>query len=339
MKRSALSLDEIADWRNLAAAFHRASQGKRARDEVMRFTARLDEELEQLRRGILTGSIRLGRMSSFRIHDPKPRLIHAPAFRERVLHHAIMAHVGPVLDRSLVFDSYACRVGKGTLAAVLRCQHHARRYAWYGKIDIRQYFASIDHETLKALLARRFKNVKLLDLLARLIDSHHSRPGKGLPIGALTSQHFANAYLADLDRLFLERSKVSGLVRYMDDTVWWSDSKGAAEGVFAEALDFARETLLLEVKSPAIYGRSGQGLSFCGFRILPGALLLSRRRKRRYGALRRVHEDSYRDGRLNSIDLQSGYAAAFALTKHADAVSWRREQLRRHPVARELQDV
>ena len=339
MKRSAVSLEEIADWRNLAAAFQRASQGKRARVEVVRFGAKLDDELERLRRGILSGEIELGRMSSFRIRDPKPRLIHAPCFRERVLHHAIMAHVGPVLDRSLIVDSYACRLGKGTIAAVQRCQHHARRYAWYGKIDIRQYFASIDHETLNAQLARRFKNKHLLALLARIIDSHHSEPGKGLPIGALTSQHFANAYLSGLDRLLLERRKVRGLVRYMDDTVWWSDGKNQAKDVFVEAAKYARRELKLEVKSPAQFGQSRHGLSFCGFRILPGALPLSRRRKRRYAAIRLQHEDAYCAGRSIPCQLQAGYASALALTTHADARRWRQEQLRRHPLAPELHHV
>lgn len=339
MERSGVGLDDLADWHNLAAAFHRASTGKRARFEVQRFGARLDVELARLQRDILSGEIELGRMTSFRIHDPKPRLIHAPAFRERVLHHAVMAHVGPVLDKSLVFDSYACRAGKGTLAAVQRCQHHARRFPWYGKIDIKQYFASIDHQRLNALLRRRFKNQGLLALLTRIIDAHHASPGKGLPIGALTSQHFANAYLAGLDRLLLERRKVRGLVRYMDDTVWWCGSKAEVREAFAHAVDFARRDLFLTVKPPAFFGQSRPGLCFCGFRILPGAILLSRRRKRRYAELRRHYEEEYLQGRIGALDLQAGYASALALTTHADAKSWRQEQLRRHPLASELLDV
>jgi hypothetical protein len=124
----------------------------------------------------------------------------------------------------------------------------------------------------------------------------------------------------------------------MDDTVWWCDGKNAVEAVFGEALEFARRDLLLEVKLPAFFGRSRHGLSFCGFRILPGALLLSRRRKQRY-AFRRQHEDAYRDGRASALQLQAGYASALALAVQADAVSWRREQLRRQPLASELHDV
>src|SRR4051794_39912442 len=200
MKRSSVTLADVADWDNLAAALWQASRGKAAQADVSAFRANLDCELGSLRHDILNGSVHVGETRAFRIHDPKPRLIHAPAFRERVLHHALMAHVGPVLDRALVFDTYACRVGKGALAAVRRCQQHGRRFAWYAKIDIRAYFASIDHAVLLAMLRRQFKDRPLLDLMGRIISAYHDRPGKALPIGALTSQHFANYYLSGLDR-------------------------------------------------------------------------------------------------------------------------------------------
>jgi RNA-directed DNA polymerase len=98
-----------------------------------------------------------------------------------------MALAGPVMERSLVFDTFACRFGKGTLAAVRRCQQHARRYPVFAKMDIRSFFPSIDHGVLNALLARRFKNRGLLELFARIIAAHQSAPDKGLPIGSLTS--------------------------------------------------------------------------------------------------------------------------------------------------------
>ena len=249
MKRSGLGLDDIADWRNLTAAFHRAAQGKGDRDEVQRFRADLFGELARLRAALLDGSVEVGRLRCFHIRDPKPRVIHAPCFRERVLHHALMAHVGPVLDRALVADTYACRVGKGTLAAVQRVQHHLRRFPWYAQIDIRAYFATIDHQVLLARLERRFKDRGLLALFARIIAAHHTEPGKGLPIGALTSQHFANYYLAGLDRLLLESCRVRGLARYMDDLVWWGDEKAAVCDALDQACAYAQDPLQLTVKT------------------------------------------------------------------------------------------
>jgi hypothetical protein len=165
---------------------------------------------------------RRSRVDYKEVLDESDFALYSPCFRERVLHHALMAQVGPVLDRALVDDSYACRVGKGTLAAVLRVQQHLRRWPWYAQIDIRGYFANIDHERLRDLLARRFKNPGLLALMAGIIDSYHTRPGRGLPLGELTSQHLANYYLNGLDRLLLEDCRVNGLVRYMDDLLWSS---------------------------------------------------------------------------------------------------------------------
>jgi RNA-directed DNA polymerase len=332
VRRSKVTLTDVAEWHNLVAAFWQASRGKAARADVASFRRDLDQQIAGLRHDILDGTVRLGDMRAFRIHDPKPRLIHAPAFRERVLQHALMAHAGPVLDRAMVDDTYACRVGKGALAAVHRCQQHVRRFPWYAKIDIRAYFASIDHGVLMTMLRRRFKDRPLLALMARIIEAHHDGPNNGLPIGALTSQHFANAYLSPLDRLLLEGCRVRGMVRYMDDIIWWTDSKQAARAVLDTISTFVRERLLLEIKQPVLIGRSSGGVSFCGFRVLPGALLLSRRRRRRYIECRRRWERAFAAGEIGAETLQAGYASALAITAHADAAGWRRAQLRRAPL-------
>jgi RNA-directed DNA polymerase len=332
MKRSPVGLIEIADLHNLAAAFHAAARGKRGRGDVEAFRANLDGELAALRAGLLAGTIEPGPMRCFRIHDPKPRLIHAPGFRDRVLHHAIMAHVGPVLDRTLVDDTFACRVGKGTLAAVLRAASHAGRHAWFVQIDVRAYFASINHAVLLGLIARLFSNKPLLALLTRIVGAHGDGAGRGLPIGTLTSQHFANFYLAGLDRLMLERDGVRGYVRYMDDAVWWTnDRREGCAGLEAARL-FLAEARHLEIKPPVRIGLTRNGLGFCGFRILPDRILLSRRRRQRYGLLRRRAERGFAARQIDAPGLQAGYAVALALTLHADAEGWRRGQLRRHPL-------
>jgi RNA-directed DNA polymerase len=305
------------------------------RSEVQRFAADLDNQLASLRADILAGTVPVGRSRRFRIHDPKPRIIHAPCFQERVLHHAIMAHVSPVLDRALVEDTYACRIGKGALAAVQRAQHHACRWPWWCKVDIRAYFASVDHAMLKGLLARKLKDPGLLTLLGRIIDAHSDAEdlARGLPIGALTSQQFANFYLGGLDRLLLEQCRVRGLVRYMDDLVWWGESRAEVHAVLDAARTFCADRLHLEIKTPALIGRSAGGLMLCGYRILAGRLLLSRRRKRRYSARRRHWEQLYAMGLIDGQTLQAGYSAALGITLPAEAAGWRREQLQRVPIA------
>ena len=339
MRRSSLGLSDVADWHNLAAAFHRAARNTSNRSAADRFRLHLETNLANLRSDILSETITVGKMTSFQIRDPKPRQIHAPEFRERVLHHALMAHVGPVLDRSLIDDTYACRTGLGALAAVFRCQHHLQRFPWFVQIDIRRYFASIDHEILFNHLCRKFKDRRLLLLLQRIIDAFHTAPGKGLPIGALTSQYFANFYLSTLDRQLLGDSGARGLVRYMDDLVWWTNDRESARRLLTLARTFAWDELGLTIKDAARVGRSRDGLVFCGYRISPGAILLSRRRKKRYTERRRYWERAYVKGFIDAPTLQRNYAAVYGMTCHADAAVWRLEQLRRHPLEGLLNDL
>ncbi len=331
MRRTAIYLDDVADRDHLAWAFWRSARGKRDRAEVRWFAEDLDGELDRLRGRILDGTVRLGRYHRFEIRDPKTRTIHAPAFRERVLHHALMARLEPVFERYLVDDTFACRPGKGNLAAVLRAQHHARRWRWYLKLDMRAYFASIDHQVLKDLMRRRVKGAGVLALIDRIIDAYHTVPGRGLPIGALTSQHFANLYLAPLDRHLLEELRVGGLVRYMDDVVAWHRDRASLRRALASCRRFAAGRLGLEIKPGWQLQRSSRGLTLCGFRVYPRSLRLSARRRRRYREARQRWELAYRQGRIDANGLQAGYASALAITAGADAVAFRRHELSARP--------
>jgi hypothetical protein len=331
MKRTGLCLEQVASASNLAQAFWRAAKGSPRDRQVALWRARVDQELATLGVGILSGQLELGRFRTFRIRDPKPRTIRAPCFQERVLHHALMAVVGPCLDRALVDDTFACRVGKGAHAAARRAQVHLRRFPWRVQIDIRAYFASVHHVTLKALLRRRLKGAAGLTLIDRIVDCHADGPGRGLPIGALTSQHFANYYLSSFDRFLLEQLRVCGMVRYMDDIVWWCSSEREARDGVQRARTFLADQLRLEIKATPCVAASRQGLNLCGFRVFPGALLLSPRRKRRYAAARKQWERAYLDGVIDERTLQAGYAAARAITGQADANGFCREQLRRVP--------
>jgi hypothetical protein len=326
VQRAAIQLDDIASWHNLTRAVERAARGKRSRPEVMAFLERFDQNLTALQTQILDGTVPVGVMTRFHIRDPKPRVIHAPCFRERVLHHAIMAYVGPVLDRALIDDTFACRTGKGTLATVYRCQQHVRRFPWYAKMDVRQYFASVNHAVLKHQLRQRLKGRPLLALLDRIIDAHHDTPGTGLPIGALTSQNFANFYLNPLDRFLLESYRVAGLARYMDDFVCWDWSRRRVVDVVKQARDFLRLELKLTLKDSVQVNQSARGLPICGYRVFAGTIRLARSRRKRYIRAKRYWERQYRAGCLSAGALQRAFDAVLAITAHADATAWRRRQ-------------
>ncbi len=329
--RSNIGLADVADIETLTTAFWQAARGKRLRRDMQSFAADLDGELARLREDILAGQVPEGRWTSFQIFDPKLRQILAPCFRDRVLHHALMLHIGPVLERALVDDTFACRPGKGSLAAVLRAQHHVRRFPWFVKSDMRAYFASIDHAALRGVLQRRFKNPGLLALCNRILERTPGPDGRGLPIGALTSQFFANTYLDALDRYLLETLGVRAMVRYMDDVVWWCDSRETAKATLDAARAFVAQERGLEVKPSALIGRSTQGLPFLGFRVLPGTLRLSLRRRRRYTAARAKWEAEFIAGRIDARALQTGYASALGITAHAEATAWRTAEMARRP--------
>ena len=139
MRRTRIELPDIADLGNLAQAAYLAGRGKRQRPEVAAFFADLERSLGRLAEGILAGTRPLGLYRPFPVWDPKRRLIHAPCFEDRVLHHALFAHAGPVLERAMVDSCFACRPGKGPLAAVRRAQSALRCLRWYAKVDVRGY--------------------------------------------------------------------------------------------------------------------------------------------------------------------------------------------------------
>jgi RNA-directed DNA polymerase len=167
--------------------------------------------------------------------------------------------------------------------------------------------------------------------VARILERTPDGPGRGLPIGALTSQHFANTYLAGFDRFLLEACGVRGLVRYMDDVVFWCDTRERAREVLLAATSYLAQERGLALKPDALVGRSEHGLPFLGFRILRGALRLSLRRKRRFTAARARSERAFLEGRTTALELQAGYASALAITAHADASGFLRAELLRRP--------
>jgi len=326
MRRTLVRIEDVADRDNLVMAFRLASRGKRHQPDQRAFAANLDAELEQMRAGILTNTITVGSSRRFVIHDPKRRTIHAPVFRERVLHHALMRHLGPVLDTRLIHHTYACRIGGGQFAALDHAQRCAIRCGWFLQLDVRGYFDAIPHEPLLAQVARIVKGDATLALLRRIITAHATAPGCGLPIGALTSQHLANRYLDPIDRLATEVLRVGGYVRYMDDLVVWGDRVEDLQRWHAALVEQAVR-LGLAFK-PAVINRTAHGVDLLGWRVFPGWRRLDRdgrqRLWRRWCALDAAWEDAARPERLLAEKAQ----AAVAWARNGETGGWRRRCLR-----------
>jgi hypothetical protein len=200
MKRVGNLFDAIVDHDNLLTAVWNAKRGRSHRPEVRLYLSGLDRHLAALADGLSAGTFPVGRFQQFLIRDPKERVITAPCFPERVLHHAIMNVCEPHFERWLISDTFACRAGKGRSAALARARQFAKQNTWFLSLDVRKYFDSIDHDVLRRSLTRRIKDVRVLDLFGRIIAGYRGGIGRGLPIGSLTSQHFANFYLDPLNR-------------------------------------------------------------------------------------------------------------------------------------------
>ena len=272
------------------------------------------------------------KLKRFVIFDPKKRIIHAPCFNDRVFHHAVMNFIGPVLDRAMIEYSFACRKGKGVHAAAKQVQKNIRRYSWYVKIDILNYFESIDHHLLFQMLQRKIKGREVLNITKQIIAGYNTSPEKGLPIGTLPSQHFANYFLDKLDRYIIEKLHVNSYVRYMDDIIWWCNDKKDSKAILKNVIEYIEKNLMLEVKKNVIQiNKSTKGVTYCGFRIFPGKIRLTPRKQKRYTAMRNKWENAYRSGLINKIKLQSAYDSVNAITLHADSIEWKKQQLIRYP--------
>jgi retron-type reverse transcriptase len=280
MKRIGMLYDGIWHWDTLRVAFHLARKGSRHSRDVVSFEKNLDRNLRHLQGEIRSERVCLAGFTQFVIHDPKERTITAPGFRDRVLHHAIMQVCEPFFDRWLISDSYACRKGKGRLAALQRATGFARQHGWFLKLDIRKYFESIPQERLLVALARKFKDHRLLGLFEQILRSHP----KGLPIGSLTSQHWANFYLGSVDRLVKEHLRIPGYVRYMDDFVLWDNDPNRLKHAWSVIEHHVVTQLGLELKAGSNLNRCSHGMDFCGFRVFPGWRILNRRSLRRFSA-------------------------------------------------------
>ena len=213
--------DRVAAFEPLCAAALRAAAGKRRAPGPAAFLANLEPEVLRLERELRAGTWRPGGYVSFEVRDPKRRLISAAPFRDRVVHHAVHAVIAPLFERGFIHHTYANRVGKGTHRAVARYERLRDRHRHVLRGDIYRYFPAIDHEVLKADLRRRIACARTLAVLDRIVDAsnpqepvHLYYPGddlftpyerrRGLPIGNLTSQLFANVYLDRFDHFTAE---------------------------------------------------------------------------------------------------------------------------------------
>jgi len=328
MRRANNLLPLIADPDNLRFATWKAAKGKRYTLAVLKYQEDLDENLRQLREQIMRARVEVGDYRYFKVYEPKERQICASAFREQVLHHALMNECHPYFERAQIFDSYASRKGKGTYAALERAKDHTFRYAWFLKLDVRKFFESLHHGVMKRQLARLFKEEGLLQIFYTIIDSYEAHPDRGVPIGNLTSQYFANHYLSELDHFIKEKLHIQAYVRYMDDMVLWHDDKEALKSALKSIQNFLESRLHCTLK-PTMLKCSKHGLPFLGYHIFPHHVHLLQKSKLRFICKLTCIEGNCQSGAWSEEICARHALPLIAFTNHADAKLFRKNVLLR----------
>jgi len=276
---------------NLFQAWSEFRKGKSKRYDVQLFERNLEDNLFGLHKSLKDKTYKHGTYHSFYVNDPKQRHIHKASVSDRVAHHLLYTFLYKLFDKTFIYDSYSCRLDKGTHKGVDRLEVFARKVSqnyttgcWVLKCDIKKFFTSVDHEVLLSLLKKKINDNDIIWLIEQIIYSFHSEKGegKGMPLGNLTSQVFANIYLNELDQFVKHNLKVKYYIRYADDFLILSGYKDALQRNLVTIDEFVKNDLNLELHpNKIIFRKLEWGIGFLGYIVLPHYILPRTKTKRR----------------------------------------------------------
>jgi retron-type reverse transcriptase len=338
-----ITAGELFSLRSLHAAAARAARGKRRRANVARFVVDLEPELVTLRGELLAGAFKPSRPRLLAVRDPKPRTISVLPFRDRVVHQAVAAVLAPRIERRLIADSYACRPGRGTHAALARGRAWSRTFAFHAHLDVVKYFPAVDHAFVRAQLAQDVRERWLRALAERILEAGAGEayrahfPGDelftpltravGLPLGSLTSQLWANRFLDPIDHLVKDRLRVRAYLRYMDDLLLFGDDRAALVDI-CHRVEAACWSMRLRLH-PWEVRPTRAGVGLVGYRVMPEQVRMRRstvaRAERRLARQLALVER----GALDPSRVWEGLRATFAHYAFADTFRLKERMLRR----------
>ncbi len=284
MKKYKHLFEKLCSWQNIILAWRKARKGKTKKDYVLEFESDIKNNLSLIKKELENLSYYPKPLKRFIVKDPKTRVIHSSAFRDRIVYHAIVNIIEPIFEKVFIHDSCASRIGKGNLFALKRFDEFKRRVSkngktkgWFNsnqikgycfKADIKHYFQEVDHTILFRILSRKIGDEKILEIIQRILNNFDSETlGKGMPLGNLTSQFFANVYLNELDYFVKHNLKAKYYLRYVDDFVILHNSREQLENWKEEINNFLIKNLKLELhpQKTKIISLS-RGIDFVGFR-------------------------------------------------------------------------
>ncbi len=302
---------------NLFLSWREFKRGKTKRKDVQEFEFNLEDNIFQLYNELKNKTYKHSKYSSFYIQDPKLRNIHKAKVKDRIVHHLISKYLQHIYEKTFIHDSYSCRLNKGTHKAVNRLRRFSLKQSknnktnfYCLKCDIKKFFDSVDHNILIEILEKEIKDGKILWLLKEIVRSFHRIENKGIPLGNLTSQYFANIYLNELDQFIKHKLKIKYYLRYTDDFVILDRNKDYLENIIIPISEFLKNQLNLCLHPDKIIMRKyNQGIDFLGYVILPYYRVLRTKTKKRMFK------------KINQKNLQS----YLGVLKHCNSYKLRRE--------------
>lgn len=316
-------IEDIASFQNLHMAFQKAYKGKKNDPEAAHFFLNLEENLFDLKKELLSKTYTPGRYRYFRIRFPKERIISVAPFKDRVVHHALVRIIEPIFEKKFVENSFACRKGKGTHRAVLLAQKLLLYNSFYLKMDVEKYFETLDHEKFIEIFSEEIDDAHVLWLVKKIFQTSERSSGvagKGIPIGNLTSQFFANVYLDKLDHYIMDVCSVRNYIRYMDDMVIFSNDIYELKDIRDKTKKFMKENLRVELKQRGTFiQRQENGLSFIGYRIFPNLVRVKNKNIRRLKEKIFSREKQYNIGEIKEENRTASVQSIIGYFKHADS--------------------
>ncbi|MFA6251307.1 MAG: reverse transcriptase/maturase family protein [Candidatus Paceibacterota bacterium] len=317
MKKFDNKYNDIISIENLLLAWQEFLKGKRKKKDVCEFQLKLMDNIFDLHNDLKNKTYKHGEYIAFKINDPKPRDIHKASVRDRLLHHAIYRILYPYFDQKFIYDSYSCRLGKGTHKAINRFRDFSRivsknstRSCLVLKCDIRKFFASINHQVLKNILVKYMDDKDTLWLINQIVDSFQttynftkltlSRSfGKGLPLGNLTSQLLVNIYMNEFDQFVKNKLKIKYYIRYADDFVILQNDKMKLLDNLDRMKEFLSNELKLNMHPDKIFIKTlYSGIDFLGWVSFPNHRVLRTSTKKRM--FRNLEKCNYKKESVNS---------------------------------------
>lgn len=324
IRNKKIIFDSVTSLPGLFSAWHEFRKGKESKLDVQQFFLDLEINIISLFRRIKTGIYKHSNYISFFICDPKLRNIHKAEVTDRVLHHSIVRHIEPLFEKSFIFDSYSSRDDKGTHRAIKRLKKfcliitkNKTKTAWALKCDIKKFFDSIDHEILLSLAREKVRDEKLMDIIEEVVRSYKKEPGKGIPLGNLTSQLFSNVYLNQFDHFVKREARIKYYLRYADDFIILNTEKEQLEKLVPILNDFLETKLKLHLHPDKIFVRKiHKGIDFLGCVVFPTHIILRTATKKRMFRKIRIRKKELETGVIDKKAFNQSLQSYFGMLTH-----------------------